>query len=137
MVFVSRKEERKMSTRAQAASVCAGEFSQTLMESKVEKWCERRVYSLLLWPSGVYMIHPSDLRAPGVAYPQSLYFCPSRSLLDTRKNSFDALRQNIPSVARHDAGKHNTGTRCIRAQQTMPSTQPFISSAMVDQEAGP
>lgn len=126
-----------MSTRAQAASVGAGEFSQPLMESKVENWCEWRVYSLLLWPSGVYMIHPSDLRTPGVAYPQSLYLCLSHSLLDRRRNSFDALRQNIPSVARHDAGKHNMGTRCIRAQQTMPSIQSFISSAMVDQEAGP
>lgn len=83
------------------------------------------------------MIHPSDLRTTDVTYPQSLYLCPSHSLLDKRENSFDALRQNIPSVARHDAGKQNMGTRCIRAQQIMPSIQPFISSAMVDQEAGP
>lgn len=55
------------------------------------------------------------------------------SLRDKRKNSFDALRQNIPSVASHDAGKQNMGTRCIRTQGIMPS----ISSAVVDQEASP
>lgn len=38
-----------------------------------------------------------------------------------RKNSFDALRQNIPSVEPHDAGKQDMGARCIRTQGIHPS----------------
>lgn len=83
------------------------------------------------------MMHPSDLKTTGVDYPQSLYLCLFHSLLEKRKNSFDALRQSIPSVAPHDAGKQNIGTRYIRTQGIMPSMHPFINSAIVDQEAGP